>query len=371
MSVPGSFDVIVVGGGIGGSAAALRAVQNHMQTLFVTGSKASHTRSRSQWVMNVDNMITVHEGMIRDQVLASLRKGNVSEGLALIDAEHYHVNNRAIIKTTLARLRENYPEQVSILEADCTAVHKTYAGFRAVVGDSEYSAPAVVLSTGIMDEHPQIQVHDKQGNVVESTRPIYPFANRETALYCIRCEGHLAREDAVAVRGSSNAAADVAFMLHERYGNTVYILSHGVPLSVSDENRALCNAYGIELIGDPITDFVAGDVGELCGISFAEHARIEVRFALVAMGIHRVYNDLARQVGAKLLGEQLPPEQRRIAIDYRGETSVPNFFTVGDAAMRTDEPVMMQIYTAQEYAVRAVDSIDFRRRREMRRKALA
>ncbi|MEE9162815.1 MAG: FAD-dependent oxidoreductase, partial [Candidatus Neomarinimicrobiota bacterium] len=261
--------------------------------------------------------------------------------------------------------------QVSVLEADCTAVHKTDDGFRAVVDDSEYTAPAVVLSTGIMDKQPQLQVHDKQGNVVESSRPIYPFANRETVLYCIRCEGHLARKDAVAVMGSSNAAANVAFMLHERYGNTVYILSHGDPLSVSDENRALCGAYGIELIAEPITDFVAGDVGELCAITFGEHAPIEVRFAVVAMGIHRVYNDLARQVGANLLDEKLPPEQRQIAIDYRGETSVPNFFVVGDAAKRTDEPVMMQIYTAQEYAVRAVDSIDYRRRREMRRKALS
>lgn len=371
MSLPGSFDVIVVGGGIGGSAAALRAVQNHMQTLFVTGSRASHKRSRSQWVMNVDNMITVHEGMVRDQVLASLRKGKDSGALALIEAEHYHVNNRAIIKTTLARLRGDYPDQVSVLEADCTALHKTDHGFRAVVSGNEYFAPAVVLSTGIMDEQPRIQVHDKQGNVVESTRPIYPFANRETVLYCIRFEGHLARKDTVAVMGSSNAAAEVAFMLHERYGNSVFILSHGVPLTVSDENRALCGAYGIEWIAEPITDFVAGDVGELCGITFDEHAPIEVRFAIVAMGTHRVYNGLARQVGAKLLDEKISPEQRRIAIDYRGETSVPNFFAVGDAAKRTDEPVMMQIYTAQEYAVRAMDSIDYRRRREMRRKALA
>ena len=31
-----------------------------------------------------------------------------------------------------------------------------------------------------------------------------------------------------------------------------------------------------------------------------------------------------------------------------------------------DEPMMKQVYTAQEYAVRAVDTIDFRRRKMMR-----
>jgi hypothetical protein len=32
---------------------------------------------------------------------------------------------------------------------------------------------------------------------------------------------------------------------------------------------------------------------------------------------------------------------------------------------------MKQIYTAQEYAVRAVDTIDYRQRREIRKQALA
>jgi hypothetical protein len=38
---------------------------------------------------------------------------------------------------------------------------------------------------------------------------------------------------------------------------------------------------------------------------------------------------------------------------------------------RPDEPVMKQIYTAQEYAVRAVDAIDARRRAAFREAAIA
>ena len=78
----------------------------------------------------------------------------------------------------------------------------------------------------------------------------------------------------------------------------------------------------------------------------------------------------AAQLGARLLDEGQPEEQRHVAIDHRGETSVPGFFVVGDAARRADEPMMMQIYTAQEYAVRAVDSIDSRRRKRMRSQVL-
>ena len=39
-------------------------------------------------------------------------------------------------------------------------------------------------------------------------------------------------------------------------------------------------------------------------------------------------------------------------------------------AKRADEVVMKQIYTAQEYAVRAVDSIDYRIRAKKREKIL-
>jgi thioredoxin reductase (NADPH) len=366
-----SFDVIVIGGGIGGSAAALRAAQNNMTTLFITGSKASRKRSRSQWVLNVDNMIGFHEGVIKDQILADLGRDGHQKAAASITERHYHINNRMLIRNTLERLRSDYSSTVTVLEQDCQVVQRVDGRFIVQTGDSTHQASAVVLATGIMDEQPLIPVHDKAGNISESPRPIYPFANRETVLYCIRCEGHLTRNDAVAVIGHSNTAAEVACMLHERYRNTVFLLANGIETAFSDRNHSLCTTYHIEIIPDPITEFVSEGVGQLCAVSFSGHPMIEVKFAFASLGTHRVYNDLAQQVGAELLDLELPPEKRQIAINHKGETSVPNFFAVGDAARRSDEPTMKQIYTAQEYAVRAVDTIDYRQRREIRKQALA
>ena len=365
------FDIIVIGGGIGGSAAALRAAQNNLTTLFLIGSKASKLRSRSQWVVNIDNMIGFHEGIIKDQVLASLRRANHQEAAALIGGQHYHVNNRAIIKNTLERLQAEYADAATIILEDCKTTQRVDDGFVATTESGSYQAPAVVLATGIMDEQPHIQVHDKSGNIIDSPRAIYPFANRETALYCIRCEGHLTRDDAVAVIGQSGTTAEVAFMLHERYGNPVYILANGDEPTLSETTHELCTAYSIEIIRDSITDFVSAGVGQLCGVTFTNHPPIRIKFAMIAMGTYRVYNDLAQQVMANLIAGDLPPEQRQIAISHKGETSVPNFFAIGDAARLIDEPTMKQIYTAQEYAVRAVDTIDHRRRRKMRAAALA
>ncbi|MFL5423721.1 MAG: hypothetical protein ACJ783_01715, partial [Myxococcales bacterium] len=91
-------------------------------------------------------------------------------------------------------------------------------------------------------------------------------------------------------------------------------------------------------------------------------------------GLHRVYNDLARELGAELDARDGPNEDRRHVLveDATSETSVPGLFAVGDMARRRGpSPSLKQIYTAQEYAVRAVNTIDLRRRRARREKVAA
>ena len=55
-----------------------------------------------------------------------------------------------------------------------------------------------------MDKQPHILKQNKKGEWEETPKWIYPFANREQVLYCIRCEGHLTKNDSVAVLGHSN-----------------------------------------------------------------------------------------------------------------------------------------------------------------------
>ena len=365
------YDIIIIGGGIGGCAAALRSAQDGMELLLITGSKASRKRSRSAWVHNIDNMIGLNDGVITDQVRTSLGKAGFTAAAAHLAGEHYHFNNRRIIDNTLQRLENDYADWVTILRGDATGLARTPDGFSVVTDEGTTHSPAVVLATGIMDEQPQFEIIDRSGQAISSLRPIYPFANRGVALYCIRCEGHLTRIDPVAIIGHSETAVQIAFMFYERYRNPVTLLGNGTAAALTGTSLALCEKYGIEIVPDPITRFVSGEVGQLCGVEFAERPEIKVRFALVALGTHRAYNDLARAVDAELASAELPLEQRQVLIDYRGETSVPGLFAVGDLAVRGDEPVMKQIYTAQEYAVRAVDSIDSRRRKVFRETALA
>jgi thioredoxin reductase (NADPH) len=337
-----------------------------MRALLLTGSKASAKRSRSQWVMNVDNMIGLHEGLIKDQVINTLTKAGNQGAADLINSTHYHINNRGIIKNTLARLATDYSAVVQVVPQECDQAERTEAGFNAFAGNASYSAPAMILATGIMDRQPHLKVVDREGVVSTSPKSIFPFANRESLLYCIRCEGHLTLDDAVAVIGHSSTAIELAMMLHERYGNQIYLLTHGESPALAADTKAIYKAYNIEVVEEKIDEFQGAEVGQLCCVKFQSHPEIYVKFGLVSLGTYRVYNDLARQVGAQLTKTDDQPEQRQILINSKAETSVRNFFVVGDAGIRSDEPVMKQIYTAQEYAVRAVDTIDHRKRRRQR-----
>lgn len=359
-----AFDVIVVGGGIAGGAAALRAAQYHLQTAWVRGDADTRKRSRGQWVVNVDNMIGIHDGITRRRIAKELERGGFAEAKAAIEAGHAHIGTRDIIDDVVERLSSEYASVAELIDLAASGASFADSMFSVQVPERSLSASSLVLATGVMDRQPSIK-KEKRGELFDSTSWIYPFANRESVLYCIRCEGHLTASTHAAVIGSSPAAAEVALMLHERYGSTCAVLTNGEAVGWSSSSDKLLSAYGISVFTARIVD-LSGAKGALNTIHLEGGAAVPVRFALVSMGLHRVYNDLAVALGAELTDPDEPLPVRHVKIDAFGETSVPGLFAVGDMARRPDEGVMKQIYTAQEYAVRAVDTIDRRRRRKLR-----
>ena len=201
---------------------------------------------------------------------------------------------------------------------------------------------------------------------------IYPFANHETFLYCIRCEGHLTSGQRVAVIGSGVATAEIALMLRERYGTEVVILTTGEPIGWGERRGRLLSAWKIEALEERLVDVQGTDKGAtLHSITLEGGRTVEVQFALVAMGLHKVYNELARSLGVELEQSDEPEELRHVLVNGDSETSIPGLFAVGDMTRHNDRAIMKQVYTAQEYAVRALDLIDRRRRNQQREKRLS
>ncbi|MFT4710099.1 MAG: thioredoxin reductase (NADPH) [Planctomycetota bacterium] len=370
------FDLIIVGGGIAGSAAALRAAQYQLKALWIRGNRVDANRSRGQWVVDVDNMIGTHDGIIRKKVGKLFKRGDEFEAARekLAETPHMPISTRDIIGNVVDRIEADYGQFITMVKETCSDARALDTGeLELVVTDKEgveqtYRSAHVVLATGAMDRQPLV-LKDTPKGVVDNIKWIYPAANREQVLYCIRCEGHLTRQTRTAIIGSSESAAQLAMMLHERYGSTCAVLTNGEQPAWKQRTHELLQAYGIPIYSSRIVHLDSRRDG-LHQIQLEDETAIDMRFAMISMGLYRVYNDLAVALGAALGNEGAPTEERHVLIDSKGATSVPGLFAIGDMTTRADEPVMKQIYTCQEYAVRAIDTIDRARREVMRSAAL-
>ena len=373
---PEPFDLIIVGGGIAGSAAALRAAQYQLKALWILGSRVDANRSRGQWVVNVENMIGTHDGIIRKKIERLFKRGDEFEAARakLAETPQMMISTRDIIGNVVDRIEADYGEFVTMVKETCTDARTLDNGeIEVVVTDKEgneqtHRSAHVVLATGVMDRQPLVLKNTPKG-VVDNIKWIYPGANREQVLYCIRCEGHLTRGTRTAVIGNSESAAQLAMMLHERYGSACAVLTNGEEPTWKERTGQLLGAYNIPSFTSRIVDLDSRRDG-LHQIILENKTAVDLSFALVSMGLYRVYNELAIGLGAELGNPGAPTEERHVLIDSKGATSVPGLFAIGDMTTRADEPVMKQVYTCQEYAVRAVDTIDRARREAMRMAAL-
>jgi thioredoxin reductase (NADPH) len=295
--------------------AMLRAVLNHLRTLVFLGDADATRRSRAAWVGEVENI----PGMFDKK--------------------------RPITKTTREVIQfigkhENLKKRLTTVKRSATSIRKQDGWFEISDGDQTHRARFVVLCTGTMDAQPEIG---------ESIEPVFPFANRGDLLYCVRCDGHKTAGKPCAVIGHRAVAGRIAVLLKERYDlPRVDVLTHGRPFEGDDPLRGLLERYGIAVHTGEIAEILGDPKKGLRGFRVGEKT-VEVPRAVVAMG-SIVYNDLARQLGARLADDE------HVITDERGETSVPGLYAAGDLVHGEKK----QVYTAWDTAVDAVDSIDFR-----------
>jgi thioredoxin reductase (NADPH) len=370
--------LIVVGGGIGGSAAALRAAQHGLRFTWIRGDAGTARASRARYVFNVDNMIGVSGGIVQRKVLELLSGPEHAAAREVIARTHFHIGIPEMIEDVTLRLRSDFANGSTVVDEKAMSARRDGQGF-AVETDRgrTFRSGAIVLSTGVMDRQPSVKLTTKSGKVVDDIRWIFPWANAESLLYCILCEGHLVRGTPVAVFGASEGAAQVALLLHERYGVSVTLLGNGEALHAREETHRLLEAYGVAFRQARLVEIIDGETGRkgqsLRGFKLDDGMEVEARFGMIAMGLHRVYNDLARQLGAELDPADGPEDVRHVLVDdATSETSVQGLFAVGDMSRhRGGTPSLKQIYTAQEYAVRAIQAIDRRERAARRARVLA
>ncbi len=322
------YNVSVIGGGSAGVMATMRSVLNNDETLFFPGTPADRRRSRERWVKKVENMP------------AHLKYDRGIE----------HPNQESLAWLSECSLKHNFHWKKDL---GVTSLKKEDEVFHLTDSEGElYKSRFVILCTGVMDVQPKVN---------DSIRDILPYANKQTADYCLRCDGHHVYGKEVTVIGHSNIAAWTAFILKERYNvPNMAILTNGEKPEFSEESNKLIKLYNIDVYEEPIQQ-ILGDpkVGELEAFILCCGTTVPTEICFVSLGM-LVYNELAKEAGAEL------DERGFVLTNEKGESSISGLYVAGD--LRAN--IKKQIYTAWDTAVDSADAINSILRKEKRERLL-
>jgi len=283
LSAKDAFDVLVVGGGPAGAAAAIYAARKGIRT----GVLAERFGGQVLDTMAIENFISV----------------KATDGPKLAAGLEQHVREYDVDIMNLQRAEALIPNPAG------DGFHEIRTASGAVL-----KAKSVIVATG---------ARWREMNV-----PGEREYRGQGVAYCPHCDGPLFKGKRVAVIGGGNSGVEAAIDL-------AGIVGHVTLLEFADALRAdavlqqkLASLPNVTVIKQAQTTEVHGDGGKVNGLSYqdrvsGETKRIELEGVFVQIGLLPNTDWLKGTVALSKHGE--------IEIDARGQTSVPGVFAAGDA----------------------------------------
>jgi NADH-dependent peroxiredoxin subunit F len=277
------FDVLVVGGGPAGAAAAVYAARKGIRT----GLLAERFGGQVLDTMAIENFISVPH----------------TEGPQLVTALEQHVREYEVDVMDLQTAVRLLPA------AEPGGLHRVELASGAVV-----SSRTVVLGTGArwrsMDV-PGEQEHRNRG-----------------VTYCPHCDGPLFRGKRVAVIGGGNSGVEAAIDLAGVVAHVTLLEFDGQLRADEVLQRKLRSLPNVDVVVSAVTTEVLGDGQTVTGLRYTDRTdgtdrELALEGIFVQIGLLPNTDWLAGTVALSRRGE--------IVIDDRGATSVPGVFAAGDA----------------------------------------
>jgi len=297
------FDVLVVGGGPAGAAAAVYAARKGIRT----GVVAERFGGQVLDTMAIENYISVLE----------------TEGPKFGVALEQHVKAYEVDIMNLQRATRLVPGQSVQVELASGAVLK---------------AKTVILSTG---------ARWRQINVPGENE----YRNRGVA-YCPHCDGPLFKGKRVAVIGGGNSGVEAAIDLAGIVGH-VTLVEFGEALRADAVlQRKLRSLSNVTVLTSAQTTEIHGDGKRVTGLTYKDRSsgelqQVELEGVFIQIGLVPNTEWLKGVVELSPHGE--------IMVDARGQTSVPGVFAAGDA---TTVPYKQIIIAAGDGAKAALSAFD-------------
>ncbi|AXQ27832.1 alkyl hydroperoxide reductase subunit F [Solimonas sp. K1W22B-7] len=302
------FDVLVVGGGPGGSAAAIYAARKGIRT----GVAAERFGGQVLDTMGIENFISVKE----------------TEGPRLAAALEEHVKTYEVDVMNLQRAEKLLPAgSDGLIEVQ-------------LANGAALKARTVIVSTG---------ARWRQMNVPGENE----YRNKGVA-YCPHCDGPLFKGKRVAVIGGGNSGVEAAIDL-------AGIVAHVTLLEFDSQLRAdavlqrkLHSLPNVRVIVSAQTTEVTGDGQKLNGLLYKDRAsgethRVELEGVFVQIGLLPNSEWLKDTVALSPRGE--------IEVDAHGRTSVPGVFAAGDVTTVPYKQIVIAMGEGSKAALSAFDHL--------------
>ena len=302
------FDMLVVGGGPAGAAAAVYAARKGIRT----GLMAERFGGQVLDTMGIENFISVPH----------------TEGPKLVQGMEQHVKAYGVDIMTLQTAQALVPAS-------------TPGGLIEIKLASGVSlkSRSVILSTG---------ARWRQMNVPgEET-----YRNRGVA-YCPHCDGPLYKGKRVAVIGGGNSGVEAAIDLAGIVASVTLIEFDSQLRADAVLQRKLESLPNVTVITSALTSEVHGDGDRVVALSYRDRQtdethRVELEGIFVQIGLIPNTEWLKGVVDLSPRGE--------IEVDGRGQTSVPGVFAAGDA---TTVPFKQIIIAAGDGSKAALSAFDY------------
>ena len=304
-----AFDVLVVGGGPAGAAAAIYAARKGIRT----GVVAERFGGQVMDTLGIENFISVP----------------YTEGPKLVASLEQHVKEYPVDVMNLQRASKLIP----------ASEHGGLIALELENG-ARLQAKTVILSTG---------ARWREMNV-----PGEKEYKAKGVCFCPHCDGPLFKGKRVAVIGGGNSGAEAAIDL-------AGIVAHVTLLEFADTLRAdavlqskLNSLPNVTVIKSAQTTEVTGDGQKVNGLRYkdrvsGEGKQIELEGIFVQIGLLPNTDWLKGSVELSKFGE--------IVIDAKGQTSVPGVFAAGDCATTPYKQIIIAMGSGATASLSAFDHL--------------
>jgi alkyl hydroperoxide reductase subunit F len=299
------FDVLVVGGGPAGAAAAIYAARKGIRT----GIAAERLGGQLLDTVGIENFISVKE----------------TQGHKLATGLEQHVTTYDVDVMNLQR-------------AEALVVGEMFEV--KLIGGASLKARSVIIATGARWR--EINVPGER-----------EYRNRGVA-YCPHCDGPLFKGKRVAVVGGGNSGVEAAIDLAGLVSHVTLIEFDPQLRADAVLTRKLMSLANVTVITGAQTTEVIGDGQRVIGLKYKERASgelkdIELAGVFVQIGLVPNTDWLKGTVKLSPRGE--------VEVDARGQTSVPGVFAAGDCTVVPYKQIVIAVGEGAKASLSAFDHL--------------